>query len=139
MTQDDHSADAEEIWEKEMAIFEGRARGDLTPYISVISENYLGWPPTMPDPLTMTNFKADAKMQLALRGEVLKAEKRGITFSGDTALTYFSTHRTMLGEGFSENGSREVDQRYENIHVWAREKSGWRLVGGMARAQPDRG
>lgn len=129
---------AEIIWAKEQAIFDGRMKGDLSAYVNSIGDDYLGWPPVLPEPLSMEKFKKDAPSGIALRGEVITMKKRGLTFSGNTALAYFSTHRTMLGEGFGEGDARKVDQRYENIHVWQLQGGDWRLIGGMARITPDR-
>jgi hypothetical protein len=72
-------------------------------------------------------------MAKGLKGEVTDVAQMGFTLNGNTALTYFLTHRTRLGEAFDLNGSRDVDQWYENIHVWTLEDGDWRLIGGMAR------
>ena len=136
----DMSEDAqieEEIWAKEVAIFEGRSRGDLSSYLNVVGSGYLGWPAILKEPLALDKFRASASDSSALKGEVTNVTKKGFTRQGDTAITYFLTHRTRLGVGFGEEDERDVDQYYENIHVWAVEDGEWRLVGGMARLRPD--
>ena len=127
----------EEIWAKEFAIFEGRSRGDLSDYLNVVGSGYLGWPAVLKEPLAVDKFRASASESSALKGEVTEVTKKGFTRQGDTAITYFLTHRTRLGVGFAEEDERDVDQYYENIHVWAVENGEWRLVGGMARLRPD--
>lgn len=121
------------IWEREMAIFEGRSKGDISNYLNATSSVYLGWPPGFAEPLPLGDFKAGAGMTVALNGEVTNVSKMGFTLNGNTALTYFKTHRTRLGEGMAEPQDRDVDQWYENIHVWTLETGDWRLIGGMAR------
>jgi hypothetical protein len=121
------------IWDKEMAIFDGRSAGDLSAYLNATSDFYLGWPPGFAEPLPLGDFRAGAGMAPGLRGEVTDVTKMGFTLNGNTALTYFLTHRTRLGEAFEVDGSRDVDQWYENIHVWTLENGDWRLIGGMAR------
>lgn len=121
------------IWEREMAIFAGRSAGDISPYLNATSGAYLGWPPGFAEPLPLGDFKAGAGAAVALRGEVTAVERMGFTLNGNTALTYFRTHRTRLGEGMAAAGERDVDQYYENIHVWSWEAGAWRLIGGMAR------
>lgn len=121
------------IWEREMAIFEGRSVGDISNYLNATSDFYLGWPPGFAEPLPLGDFKAGAGMASGLKGELTEVEKMGFTLNGNTALTYFLTHRTRLGEAFAVDGSRDVDQWYENIHVWTLENGDWRLIGGMAR------
>ena len=93
----------------------------------------------MAEPLSMEGFKRDAGNESALKGEVTTMQKHGFTVANGTALTYFSSHRTRLGVGFADkSGNRDVDQRYENIHVWSWDGARWTLVGGMARPIPDR-
>lgn len=130
---DAEQAIAAHIWEREMAIFDGRSAGDLSAYLDATSNFYLGWPPGFAEPLPLGDFRAGAGMAPGLRGEVTDVKQMGFTLNGNTALTYFLTHRTRLGEAFEENGSRDVDQWYENIHVWTLEGGEWRLIGGMAR------
>lgn len=121
------------IWEREMAIFDGRSAGDLSNYLNATSDFYLGWPPGFADPLPLGEFKAGAGMAPALKGEVTDVSKMGFTLNGNTALTYFKTHRTRLGQGMGEPQDLDVEQWYENIHVWTLENGDWRLIGGMAR------
>lgn len=121
------------IWDREMAIFEGRSAGDISNYLNATSSFYLGWPPGFAEPLPLGDFKAGADVAKGLKGEVTDVRKMGFTLNGNTALTYFKTHRTRLGEAFEVDGSRDVDQWYENIHVWTLEEGDWRLIGGMAR------
>ena len=121
------------IWEKELAIFAGRGDGDISYYIDVASDHYLGWPPVLPAPTNLDTLKASADQSIALRGEKIESTKTGFTMHGDTALMYFVNHRTRLGEGFADGDARNVDQYYENIHVWHREDGDWKLIGGFAR------
>lgn len=132
----DAAAVEAEIWAKEIAIFEGRGRGDLSNYLGVTSDSYLGWPPVLKEPLSLDGFKASADAGIALAGEVITIEKNGFTMNGNTAAAYFTTHRTRLGDGMAPEGERGVDEYYENIHVWTLEEGEWRLIGGMARKLP---
>jgi len=133
-----HAMTAEEIeayiWEKEFAIFEGRSEGDLTNYISVMSDHYMGWPQVLDTPIARDRFMIDAELSKALKGEVTTVTKNGFTLhEGTTAIAYFTTHRTRLGDGMAPEGERDVDEYYENIHVWTMEEDEWRLMGGAAR------
>ncbi len=136
ITADEAKVIEAEIWAKEEAIFEGRGEGDLTNYLSVTSVSYLGWPPVMEKPLGLEAFRESAADASALKGEQITIKREGFTLNGNTAAAYFTTHRTRLGDGFAPEGEREVDQYYENIHVWTLEDGEWRLIGGMARLLP---
>lgn len=128
----------EEIWAIEASIFEGRGRGDLSNYLNAASTKYLGWPPVLPKPLSLEGFKSPENMNgaIALRGEEITFVRNGFTMNDNTAITYFTSHRTMLGEGFAVDGVRKVDEYYENTHIWSWEDAKWRLIGGMARKLP---
>ena len=125
----EHAAIRDLIWEREMAIFEGRSAGDISNYLNATSAFYLGWPPGFAEPLPLGDFKAGADAAKGPKGEVTRVEKMGFTLNGNTALTYFKTNRTRMGEAFAIDGSRDVDQWYENIHVWTLEDGDWRLIG----------
>ena len=52
-----------------------------------------------------------------------------IAFSGNTAVIYYSTHRTRMP------GGEPVDQHFEITHIWAFESGEWRLLGAMGADQ----
>lgn len=122
----------DEIWAKEQKIYADRANGGLEYYIANTSPNYVGWPPNSARPLAQTGLKTDSKAMAGKTEEKLTMELMDFTLSGDTAIIYYLNHRTMRPDG------TVVDERFENIHVWTREKSEWKLIGGMARLQPKR-
>lgn len=131
-SMDDKSVE-ELIWAKEEAIFEGRGRGDLSNYLNAASDNYLGWPSVFPKPAPLARLESDSTQSSALEGEKITLTRTGFTRNGNTAITYFLNHRTKLGKGMAPEGERDVNQYYENIHVWTLEDGEWRLIAGMAR------
>ena len=60
-------------------------------------------------------------------GEVIDLVSDGITIDGDTAISFYTTHRT------ARPGGQPVDERYENIHVYVKRGEDWRLLGAMSR------
>ena len=132
------SAEAVEaiIWEKELAIFEGRGNGTIRTYLDSASDDYLGWPPVLPTPTNLDALKASADAAIALQGEVSNLSRKGFSLTGDTALMYFLNHRTRLGDGMAAEGERDVDEYYENIHIWQQQDGDWKLIGGFARRMP---
>ena len=123
----DREAAREEIWANEQAIFEGRSRGDLGVYIDLTSSDYMGWPPASPNPLGIEQLREGAESMRGNDQEEIAMKFGGITFSGDTAVIYYSTHKTRLPDG------KPVDQTADICHVWVRDDGQWRLVGALGR------
>lgn len=118
---------ADQIWAKEQAIFAGRGEGDLQYYVDNASDQYLGWPPGWAAPSGIDQLRSGAEQMRGMDQEELTLQLDGISFSGNTAISFFSTHRTRMPTG------EAVDQRFENIHVWVNENGQWRLLSSMGR------
>jgi hypothetical protein len=129
---DEKTAVRDSIWAKEQKIYANRANGNLEYYIANTSANYVGWPPSAARPVALTGLKQDSKRMVGLTKEKLTMEMTDFTLSGDTAVIYYLNHRTVRPDGTA------VDEKFENIHVWTKEGTDWRLVGAMSRLQPKR-
>ena len=125
----DEAAARDEIWAKEQAVYEARGRGDVSVYINSSSERYLGWPPGWETPSGLDTLRAGASLMEGMDQEELTMAFENITFSGNTAIIYYSTHRTRLPSG------EEVDQRFDICHIWAREEAEWKLLGALGRTK----
>jgi len=123
----DRAAARDEIWEKEQAIFAGRSRGDLGVYVGFTAGDYMGWPPGSPDPLGVEQLRERAEQMRGKDQEEIAMEFGDITFSGNTAVIYYSTHKTRLPDG------EPVDQTADIAHVWVREADDWKLLGALGR------
>ena len=129
VSADDESVDvdAAAVWALEQAIYEHRASGDTRYYSDISSKRYLGWPAPAEKPVpyeTIRGFATGGEFQ---SGEVINLISDGITVDGDTAISFYTTHRTV------RPGGQRVDERYENIHVYVRRDGDWRLLGAMSR------
>jgi hypothetical protein len=119
-----------EIWAKELAIYDAWGKTGLDYYIEHSSEHYVGWPPGTPKPSSLNDLK---RMQANL--VVPNQEKREITFDDlalhdDTAVLYYTTHRTMLPDGTT------VDELLHICHVWVRDNTGdWKMIGALGRVE----
>jgi hypothetical protein len=120
------------IWAKELAIYDAWAETGLDYYIEHSSPHYVGWPPGSPEP-----FSLDVLKQVQANLDVPNQEKRQITFDDlalhdDTAVLYYTTHRTMLPDG------TPIDELLHICHVWVRDDTGdWKLVGALGRVERD--
>ena len=129
----DHAEDEATIWKLEQGIYAQRGEGKMSLYLSVADPNYAGWPPQVAAPMALAQLKGQESRAADNTGERIELQKQLIQFdsSGNTALAYYSSHRTRRGGGIA------VDERWETIHVWVRSADGWKLMGGMARPVPE--
>jgi len=118
---------ADEVWALEQAIYAKRAAGDTLFYSDISSEHYLGWPAPAVEPVSYASIREFALQGSFEPGEKIAVVSNGISVDGDTAISYYTTHRTV------RPGGLQVDERYENIHVYVRRDDEWRLVGAMSR------
>lgn len=127
------AADEAAIWKMEQAIYAQRSEGKMSLYLDLADPDYVGWPPQVAAPMTYKQLKAQEARGADNAGERIELQKQRIQIhrDGHIALAYYSSHRTRRG------GGREVDERWETIHVWVHMPSGWKLMGGMARPVPD--
>lgn len=129
-TRSDYEAAKAAIWAKELAIYDAWAKTGLDYYIEQSSPSYVGWPPGTAKPSSLADLE---RMQANL--VVPNREKRTITFDAlalqdDTAVLYYTTHRTMLADG------TPVDELLHICHVWVRDETGdWKLIGALGRVE----
>lgn len=120
------------IWAKELAIYSGRSRGDLSIYLANTAEGYKAWPPFNAVPKGNDGLEATGRAMTGKTSERLEMTFLDLVLHGDFAVVYYKTHRTSLADG------TPVDQHYEVTHSWVRKDGEWKVIGGMARARPDR-
>ena len=128
----DFEAVREELWAKELSIYEGRSRGDLSLYLASTADNYIAWPPFNEVPKGNDGLKETGRKMAGKTQEVLKMTYLDLALNGDTAVIYYKTHRTRLADG------SPADQHYEVTHTWVRQDGSWKVLGGMARERPTR-
>lgn len=124
---DSDSAAADQVWALEQAIYARRAGGDTLFYSDISSERYMGWPAPAAEPVSYASIREFALQGSFKPGEKISVISNGISVDGDTAISYYTTHRTV------RPGGQQVDERYENIHVYVRRAGEWRLFGAMSR------
>lgn len=123
---------AAQLWKYEQEIYLKRGQGDLSYYLSLAHPDYTVWAPGWPKPNGHAELvKAVADLKGRTRGEVITPTLKHIEVdrSGSVAMVYYSTHRTRTADG------KIVDDRFDTLHVWVREKDRWLMLGGMARPQ----
>lgn len=127
-------ASAEEIiWAKELAIYEARGEGDISVYLENTADGFSAWPPFTDTPYGRDVLEAIGGGTNGGDQEELTMELVSFTQNGDSAIIYYQTHMTRSADG------TPVDYRYEVTHTWANVDGEWQVLGGMARAMPERG
>ncbi|HUD28791.1 MAG TPA: DUF4440 domain-containing protein [Novosphingobium sp.] len=120
------------IWTKELAIYEGRGRGDLSLYLGNTAKNYVAWPPFNEVPKGNEGLRATGASLAGKTRERLEMTFLDLALNGDTAVVYYKTHRTMRADG------TPADEHFEVTHTWVMQDGTWKVLGGMARARPQR-
>lgn len=123
----DKAEATKQIWAKEQAIFEGRSKGDLSPYMSFTDRDYAAWPAGRSAPVDAEALARDAIILAPATREQLTLEFIDLRISGTAAVIYFRTHRSRMPDG------EPVDQRYDNTHTWVHDGQDWRILGGLSR------
>ena len=119
-----------EIWAKEKVIYANRAKGDTQYYYDNTVPEYLAWVYGTPKP-----FRRDAMLAASGKAKTLPANENienqfsDLSLHGDTAIIYYVNHRTVLPDG------SKVDQMFDNIHVWVKDKGDWKLLASMSRLE----
>lgn len=126
-TVNSYEADKALIWELEQTIYERRAVGDIQFYLDNSNPNYLGWPFGLEEPTKLDGLREYVAKNSFKPGEEIDVTLDGFTVEGDTAVAYFSTHRTR------RPGGEDANDKFQNIHVWTRVDGGWTLIGSFSR------
>lgn len=115
------------LWQKEIAIYEGRSRGDLSYYVDNASPAFLAWTSGTKAPFRKDALEAGMATMKGRGQEVITNHFLDFSLSGDTAILYYRNHRTRLPDGTA------VDQAYDNIHVWQWTDGVWKVLASMSR------
>lgn len=115
------------LWQKEVAIYEGRSRGDLSYYVGNASPAFLAWTSGTKEPFRKDALEAGMATMKGRGQEAITTRFLDFSLSGDTAILYYRNHRTRLPDGTA------VDQTYDNIHVWQWADGVWKVLASMSR------
>ena len=100
------------VWAKELAVYEGRSRGDITAYVSNTAEGYSAWPPFSPTPYGRDTLQANGAGTNGGTEEELTMDLVSFVLNGESAIIYYQTHMTRAADG------TPVDYRFEVTHTW---------------------
>jgi len=116
------------IWAKELAIFAGRAQGNIQPYVDLAHPGFLAWAALTDAPVNREQFiRRYASADSLPLGEKVTLKRNAISLEPSLAIVYFTTHRTR------RPGGEVVDEHFENIHVWSLYEDEWKVIASMSR------
>ena len=128
-TADEVAKAKAQIWPKELAIYAGRAKGDVSYYYDNTSMDYLAWTYGAPQPFRRDSLARARAVMATQDKENITTEFKDFSLHGDTAIIYYVNHRTVMPNGTA------VDQTFDNIHVWIRDGADWKVLASMSRLQ----
>jgi ketosteroid isomerase-like protein len=119
----------EEIWELEEAYFTNLYKANYEAVIEIVHDQFLGWPDSVPQPINKEQSTRFMKQLIPKPVPcTLRIERAGIRLLGNTAITQY-----MLHVNCSDSSGKEKMQSSRITHMWVKEGSHWKLLGGMSR------
>jgi len=115
-----------EIWQVEERYWECWIKGDIEGYMSLLHEDFIGWPSSLEMPGDKTaarEFVQNFWTQIKLFAFEMKPA--GIKIIDNVAVVhYFLVWK-------DENGN-QVGNRYRITHTWMKQEGNWQVIGGMS-------
>ncbi len=118
----------EEIWKLEEAYFTNLYRADYGGILALVHPQFLGWPANLPKPIGQEESAEFMKRLIPQPTQcIVRIERAGLQQSGDTVLTQYVLHVDCPeAPGMVRTESSRI------THTWTRQKSQWKLLGGMS-------
>lgn len=126
------NATKEEIWQLEEAYFTNLYRAEYTAVLALVHPGFLGWPATLPKPITKQESAAFMRLLIPTPTAcVIRIDRAGLRQSDETVLTQYTLH-VLCPEtaGMPTSSSSRIS------HTWARQQGRWLLLGGMSVDSP---
>ena len=120
--------DMEQIWELEQVYIDTHLRAAHDELIATFHPNFLMWTSTG-EPVGYEGARAYLERNYSQpKKAITRIEPVGLTRSGDVVLTHYLLH------AYRKAGDSEPARTTRHSHVWVRDGTGWKLLGGMNAA-----
>lgn len=118
----------EEIWKLEEAYFTNLYRANYEGVLSLVHQQFLGWPGNLPKPIGREESAEFMKRLIPQPTAcTIRIERAGLQQSGDTVLTQYILHVDC-----PEASGTIKAQSSRITHTRTRDKGQWKLLGGMS-------
>jgi hypothetical protein len=123
------SPDQQTLWSLEHDYFGYVESNNLTAYLSLWHNNFLGWPSVSPAPVRKDHITdwITSQTSKGLVFKLLKFEPAAIQVTGNIGVTaYWTTYKFADKNGVGESYRTRI------THTWLRDGENWHIVGGMS-------
>ncbi|MCX6285639.1 MAG: nuclear transport factor 2 family protein [Bacteroidetes bacterium] len=118
----------EKIWKLEEAYFSNLYKADYKGVLSLVDEQFLGWPGAMLRPIDRNESSSFMRKLVPQPSKCsFRIDRQGIRLHDDVALTQYVISVDCPGDtGLTKTTSSRI------THTWVKKGYSWKLLGGMS-------
>lgn len=123
------SQSEQSLWNLEHDYWRYVQNNDLTAYLSLWNQDFLGWPSVSPAPLRKDHITdwITSQTSKGLSFQSMELKPAAIQISGNVALTYYwITYKLLDKDGNGTTHNLRV------THTWLNNGKNWQIIGGMS-------
>ncbi len=121
----------EEIWALEEAYFANLYKADYEKLLTLVHNQFLGWPSTVSQPIDKEGSARFMKQLISKPTScTFKIKREGIRVIGEVVLTQY-----IINVNCNETAAGAKIQSSRITHTWIKENDHWKLLGGMSYDQ----
>ena len=123
------SKDQQEVWNREEAYVTAVRTRNADAYLSLLHEDFVGWPYFDHDPVGKSDVRKDPFSQHRNTENVVETydfKRKALQVFGDTAVAHYVVTITSNRDG------KETSRTVRVTHTWMKSHGVWLIVGGMS-------
>jgi ketosteroid isomerase-like protein len=115
-----------EVWAMEKKYWEFWINGDIEGYMTVVHDDFIGWPASSAEPMNKEEGRDFVEKLLTQTKPIdFDIKPTGISIIDNTAIVhYFLIWKDAEGN--------EVGNPYRITHTWIKQGEEWKVIGGMS-------
>lgn len=121
------------VWNLEHAYWRYVEANDLTSYLKLWNENFLGWPSVSAAPVHKDHITdwITSQTSQGLTFKTVAFKPAAIQVTGNVAVTtYWLTYQWRDSHGQGPTSTVRI------LHAWLKGARGWQIIGGMSMPEP---